>query len=242
MRVFLINLDRDKERFAFVGGQLKRLNVDYERVSGVDAKLLSPAERAKAFSPFRWWCAMGRPVANGEIGCALSHYSIYRRMVDDETLAYCCILEDDVELSSQLASTLCTVERWIDPSKPQVVILNDHQNKYGDLPSGIHQSRFGGTCTDGYVLTRVAAKNLLEANLPILVPCDTWWRWVRQGRMELFHAVPAVVHQRQDVFGSMTTVNRLDVAKLSLPARLLYKTKRMVGKILDIYLVKITGR
>lgn len=242
MKVFLINLDRDKERFAFVDGQLKRLNVDYERVSGVDAKSLSPAERAKAFSPFRWWCTMGRPVADGEIGCALSHYAIYRRMADDEALAYCCILEDDVELSSQLISTLCTVERWIDPAKPQVVLLNDHQNKYGDLPSGIHRSRFGGTCTDGYVLTRVAAKNLLEANLPIIVPCDTWWRWVRQGRMELFHAVPAVVRQRQDVFGSMTLENRVDVAKFPLFLRLIHKVKRGLGKAMDECLVKLTGK
>ena len=242
MKLFLINLDRDKERFAFVDGQLKRLNVDYERVSGVDAKSLSPAERAKAFSPFRWWCTMGRPVADGEIGCALSHYAIYRRMADDEALAYCCILEDDVELSSQLISTLCTVERWIDPAKPQVVLLNDHQNKYGDLPSGIHRSRFGGTCTDGYVLTRVAAKNLLEANLPIIVPCDTWWRWVRQGRIELYHAVPAVVRQKQDVFGSSTDVNRVNVSKLSLTKWFLYKAKRTVGKALDTCLSKVTGR
>ena len=203
MKLFLINLDRDKERFAFVDGQLKRLNVDYERVSGVDAKLLTLAERAKAFSPF---------------------------------------LEDDVEVSSQLTSTLCAVKQWIDPQKPQVVILNDHQNKYGNLPSGIHRSRFGGTCTDGYVLTRTAAQNLLRANLPIIVPCDTWGRWVRQGRIELYHAVPAVVRQKQDVFGSSTDVNRVNVSKLSLTKWFLYKAKRTVGKALDTCLSKVTGR
>ncbi len=242
MKTFLINMDRDKDRLSFVDGQLKKMNVAYERVRGVDAKLLSASERTKSFSAFRWWCAMGRPVSNGEIGCALSHYAIYRRMVEDESLAYCCILEDDIEFSPQFISTIRDVERWIDPSKPQVVILNDHQNKYGEMPPGIHLSRFGGTCTDGYVITRVAAQNLLNANLPIIVPCDTWWRWVRQGRIELYHAVPAVVRQRQDVFGSMTLVNRTDVSKLLAPLRILHKTKRVVGKLLDMLLIVVNGR
>ena len=241
MKVFLVNLDQDATRLMSADEQLKRLDIQYERVSGVYGKKLPTDERRVAFSSFRWWCTMGRAVAPAEIGCALSHYKIYRRMIADESLDYCCILEDDVELSPQFNSTLLEVERWIAPAKPQVVILNDHQGQYARLPPGIHRS-LGGTCTDGYVLTRVAARNLLEANFPIIVPCDTWGRWVRQGRIELYHAVPAVVRQMQDVFGTTTAVNRRDVSKLSPPKWLLHKAKRAVGKVLDACLVKVTGR
>ena len=241
MKVFLVNLDRDKERLASIDGQLKRLCIEYERVSGVSGRDLTKDDFKRSYNPFRWWCAMGRAVAPAEIGCALSHYNIYRRMIADEGFDYCCILEDDVELSPQFNSTLLEVERWMDPAKPQVVILNDHQGQYARLPPGIHRS-LGGTCTDGYVLTRVAARNLLEANFPIIVPCDTWGRWVRQGRIELYHAVPAVVRQMQDVFGSMTSANRMDVLKFPLMKRLLHKAKRAVGKVLDACLVGLTGR
>lgn len=242
MKIFLVNLERDKERLASADGQLRRYDIQYERVSAVCGNYLSRAERRVAFSPFRWWCAMGRPVAPAEIGCALSHYNIYRRMVADENLAYCCILEDDVALSPEFKMTLEEVGRWIDPSKPQVVILNDHQNKYGTLPPGIHLSRYGGTCTDGYVLTRVAARNLLDANLPIIVPCDTWGRWVRQGRIELYHAVPAVVRQQQDVFGTSTAKERVAVSKLPFPQYFVHKLKRAIGKALDWSLIRLTGR
>ena len=241
LKTFVINLEKDTERMASIDRQLRQLGLVYERISAAYGKDLSVGERREVFSAFRWWCAMGRPVAPAEIGCALSHYNIYRRMVEDEKLPYCCILEDDIALSQAFNSTLKEVERWIDPMKPQVVILNDHQNAYGGLSVGIHRSP-GGTCTDGYVLTRVAARNLLDANLPIIVPCDTWGRWVRQGRIELYHAVPAVVRQMQDVFGSMTSENRSDVSKLPLPKRILHKAKRAVGKTLDMCLVKITGR
>ncbi|MBQ6008362.1 MAG: glycosyltransferase family 25 protein [Kiritimatiellae bacterium] len=241
LKTFVINLERDTERMVSIDCQLRKLGLAYERVSAVYGKDMSVEERREVFSAFRWWCAMGRPVAPAEIGCALSHYKIYRQMVEDEKLPYCCILEDDIALSPQFNSTLRGVERWIDPMKSQVVILNDHQNAYGGLSAGIHSSP-GGTCTDGYVLTRVAARNLLEANLPIIVPCDTWGRWVRQGRIELYHAVPAVVRQMQDVFGSMTSENRTDVSKLPLFKRILHKAKRAVGKTLDMCLMKITGR
>ena len=241
MKAFVINLEKNTERMASIDRQLRQLGLVYERISAVYGKDLSVGERREVFSAFRWWCAMGRPVAPAEIGCALSHYDIYRRMTEDESLQYCCILEDDIALSQEFNSTIKEVERWIDPMKPQVVILNDHQNAYGGLSAGIHRSP-GGTCADGYVLTRVAARNLLDANLPIIVPCDTWGRWVRQGRIELYHAVPAVVRQMQDVFGSMTSENRSDVLKLPLPKRILHKAKRAVGKTLDMCLVKITGR
>ena len=241
MKVFVINLDTAIERIEFVRRQLRQLGLAYERISAVYGKDLSVEERREVFSAFRWWCAMGRPVAPAEIGCALSHYKIYRQMVEDEKLPYCCILEDDIALSQEFNSTLKEVGCWIDPKKPQVVILNDHQNANGDIPSGIHRST-GGTCTDGYVLTRVAARNLLDANLPIIVPCDTWGRWVRQGRIELYHAVPAVVRQMQNVFGTSTSEGRVDVSKLPLPRRLVHKVKRAIGKALDWSLIKVTGR
>jgi Glycosyltransferase involved in LPS biosynthesis len=242
MKIFLVNLDKATERLASAEGQLKSQDIDYERIPAVYGKDLPAESITTQYNAFRWWCAMGRPVALAEIGCALSHYNIYRRMMSDESLAFCCILEDDVALSPQFGSTLQEVERWIDPTKPQIVILNDHQNKYGYLPRGIHRSCYGGTCTDGYVLTRVAARNLLETNLPIIVPCDTWGRWVRLGRIELYHAVPSVVRQMQETFGSTTSEHRVDVSGFSFPKRLLHKVKRTIGKSLDMCLMKITGK
>ena len=143
MKVFLINLDRDKERFVSIDGQLKRSRIEYERVSGVSGRDLTKDDFKRSYNPFRWWCAMGRAVAPAEIRCALSHYNIYRRMIADEGFDYCCIREDDVEFSPQFQTTLQKVEKWIEPSKPQVAILNEHQRRYARLLPSIHHSRFG---------------------------------------------------------------------------------------------------
>lgn len=241
MKLFVINLDKDKDRMAFVDAQLRRLGVDYERVSGVYGKALSQSELHKVYNSFRWWCSMGWSASMAEVGCALSHYNIYRQMVDDESLTYCCILEDDVELSPQFTFMLNEVEKWLDASKPQVIILNDHEGVRRDLPRGIYPS-FRGLCTDGYVLTRVAARKLIAANFPIIVPCDRWCRWVKQKYIQLYHAVPAVVRQKQDVFGSTTIDKRISVSSLSPTRRILYKVKRAIGKTLDLCFIKMTGR
>ena len=76
MKVFVINLDKDKDRMASIDAQLKGLGVQYERISGVYAKNLPGQERKCFVNNFRWWCAVGRPISPAEIGCAMSHYGI----------------------------------------------------------------------------------------------------------------------------------------------------------------------
>ena len=98
MRVFVINLARRRERMEFMRSQFHRLNVDFERVEAIDGAALPASEIERSVNRFRWHCAQGYRARNGEIGCALSHQSIYHRMID-ENIAAACIVEDDVTLS-----------------------------------------------------------------------------------------------------------------------------------------------
>ena len=244
MKIFVINLDKEKARMASIDAQLLQLGIDYERISAVYGKELPLQERNQAVNKFRWWCAMGRPIADAEVGCALSHFSIYQRMID-ENISMACILEDDIAISTKSKECVARVESLMDVTKPQVVLLSDHTKIYGDVSEGgffeLRKSRTG-TCTDGYCLTQEAAKVLLKQNLPLLVPCDTWGRWVKQGVIELFHALPSVCQQLQEQFGSSTSVARFNVAEFSRIKWICHKSKRLVGKTIDFILQKWTGR
>ncbi len=72
MKVFLVNLDCDTARLMSADEQLKRLDIQYERVSAVYGKNLPAEERRVAFHLFRWWCAMMRIIAPVEIWRMLS--------------------------------------------------------------------------------------------------------------------------------------------------------------------------
>ena len=80
MKVFLINLDRDQERLKAADAQLKALGVEYEWIPAVYGKSLSQEEKQRKVNRFRWWCAVGRSMTDGELGCALSHAAVYRWM------------------------------------------------------------------------------------------------------------------------------------------------------------------
>lgn len=233
MKVFVINLDKDKDRMASVDAQLRKLGVDYERVSGVYAKEMSEVEQNRAVNRFRWWCAIGRPIISAEIGCALSHYNIYRSMKFGDAV---CILEDDVMLADDFPIRLKEVESFVDYRKPQVIMLSSHNRPQSG--TGIVRSR-SAMCTDAYVITQPAAKALIKANLPMQVPCDHWWRWERKGLIELYHALPTTVSQNQSQFGTSTQANADDVSKYPPLKWCLHKAKRVVGKAIDLCLTKV---
>ena len=112
MQIYLINLDKDTDRLAAADAQLKGYGISYTRESACYAKELPEAERMKHVNQFRWWCVVGRKIEMGEIGCAVSHYRIMQRMVEQNILC-ACILEDDVEIHYNFKETIDKVEKWI---------------------------------------------------------------------------------------------------------------------------------
>jgi GR25 family glycosyltransferase involved in LPS biosynthesis len=141
-----------------------------------------------------------------------------------------CILEDDIKIDDAFAERLQEVESIIDKAKPQVVMLSSHNCKREGR--GIIRSKTA-VCTDAYVITQLAAKALLGANLPMQVPCDHWWRWERKGLIELYHALPTAVSQNQEMFGTSTQANAVRVSDFPLHKWVYHKVKRLIGKTID---------
>ncbi len=235
MKIYLINLDKDAEKLAFMMRQLEALGIQYTRVPAVYGKAMAASELKKMYRPFRWWCAVGRPIVPAEVGCASSHFGIYARMKVGEAV---CILEDDVVLDAAFVARLKEVERFVDAAKPQVVMLSSHGQPRDGV--GIVRSP-DAMCTDAYVITPPAAEAILRANRPLIVPCDHWRRWVECGLIELYHALPTVARQDQVTFVGTTSEGRRDERRLSMKF-FWRKLGRLVGKPLDHLLWKVTGK
>lgn len=240
MKVFLINLDKDKDRLSAVSAQLNQLGVAYAREPAVCAKDEIASGRLRVHAVvnlFRWWCSVGVPPRAAEIGCALSHFNLYRRLVAGEMGGVCCILEDDVVLSSAFPRAVAEVERWIGTERPRVVMLSDHTRQYDgrgcvESKAEIRRSQFA-CCTDAYILNARAAAALLKANFPLQRPCDHWAKWVKRGAIELYHYTPCVARQDQEAFGTSTQAGLTPISELPLPKWAWFKFKRVIGKSLD---------
>lgn len=244
MRVFLINLDKNKDRLEKSATILNALGVAFERVEAVYGKDLSAEEKNDAVDNFRWRCAQGRRIRDGEIGCALSHHKIYKLMQEDD-IDCACILEDDNVYRDNFKVVLGDVERLIDPTKPQVVLLsNCTDDRCFGNETQLKKAK-GDQWTSSYVITRPAAKAMLNANLPIQAPCDSWQRWTRRGIISLYHSFPTIAVQDGHPLFSygievgdpyMSDIEGGEnerVCNFSIGRKVLHKLKRVVGIVID---------
>lgn len=255
MQIFVINLDSARERLAAVDSQLKRLGVTYTRVEAVRGRALSLDEKRMAVNRFRWWCAVGRPATEGEIGCALSHAYVYHKMLD-ENIPFACVMEDDVVLDNRFPQVLTKLEKHLVPQNNCVYLLSNHSDpndQIGDRHSGFKtpeeqkdfciRSTTGDFCAECYVLTNMAAHRLLEVNAPLITPCDWWGRWQRIKAIELYHVFPTVASQNKDVYNSTTLPGFMSsVNQMHRIPFLFHKFKRALGLAVDRVITGVLSR
>ncbi len=102
IKIYVISLKRKKERRVQIHNFLTTIdgNIPFEIVDAVDGKDLGNCE-----IPFQLSKIYRNPYTNvvmtvGEIGCALSHYSVWKKAMD-EGVQYPIILEDDVIITNR---------------------------------------------------------------------------------------------------------------------------------------------
>lgn len=92
-KVFVINLEKDKERLESITTQLKAQNIEFERFDAIDGKTVTNDPRLTK------QCLDFCP--NGIKGCAISHRSLWELMIE-EKYQHILILEDDALLNCNM--------------------------------------------------------------------------------------------------------------------------------------------
>lgn len=96
-RVYVINLDKDKERMNYMDKQCREHQINYVRFPAI---LGAKVEKDARLTPMcEIFCT------DGAKGCALSHHSIWEIMIK-ENLEKVLILEDDITFTKELESKL----------------------------------------------------------------------------------------------------------------------------------------
>ena len=205
MRIFLINLERNPDRLAFMRRQLDERGLAFERIPAVDGKTLAAADLKRGFSPIRSFVASKKRMSEGEIGCALSHVAACRRIVA-ENLPCALILEDDVVLAPGFAAALDRVERFVDAARPQAVVFSGYGVADAETAPEEIRPEKAIWCADAYCVTRAAADLILRANDPVITVADSFKRWRRRFGLELYRALPATAKQDDVGFKSENRV------------------------------------
>jgi glycosyl transferase family 25 len=176
---FIISLPKDKHRRDFLGGQLDKLHMPFTVLEAVNGKALSAEQLAASYDPVKAVRLFNRELSKGEIGCTLSHVSIYRKMAA-EAIPHALVLEDDANiLEADLPATLSKLAALYPADVPVAVMLIhvkrvdanteirlDDKHRVYDAYRGVH--------THGYFITKAAAAILAKKLFPAYVVADKW--------------------------------------------------------------------
>ena len=194
--IYCINLDRRTDRWQASKKLLKDFKV--QRVSAIDGKKLKNIDTniiAKKWDTTEnaKWDVNTKPglikrLTPGEIGCALSHYNIWKKQEP-----YSIVLEDDIKLNKNF--TKAKFEKCVKyvTDHPQVDILYlggiDVSKKQAQGHIDKAQFIF---CTYAYIITKKGMQRLLDA-LPIKGPVDLF---MSSTLKEKYRMNPFIIDQR----------------------------------------------
>jgi glycosyl transferase, family 25 len=182
MKIVVINLATERDRWAAVSRQFARVGLSAHRFDAVVGRDVTEAQRALLYSPHLNARQYHRPLQAGEIGCYASHLLVWQHLVDSKE-ARIAVFEDDVDIDPGLPETLqaidCTERPW------DIVKLIGRRPESAasrwPLDAGrqlIAYRRVPGL-TSAYVIRREAAEKLLARRIPFGRPIDVdlrhWW-------------------------------------------------------------------
>jgi glycosyl transferase family 25 len=208
MQIFVINLEKDRERRDSIKRQLDHLQLPFDFFSGVYGKTI-PADQLKAcYCEAMAMRTRYRKLTASEIGCALSHIGVYREIVK-RNIPCALILEDDVTVPSLLRDALDALEKTITAKKPSVILLSAIEGAKARRELGVGNLQISafttGYLTHAYVITQFGARALLKALFPVKDVADCWKRLHRHRVVDISVVSPPLVTQNRAQFGSSTT-------------------------------------
>jgi glycosyl transferase family 25 len=191
---YVINLARSLDRRAHITAELKKTGLDYEIIKAVDGHDLDVSDHTivdPSLSALTHWLA-------GTAGAALSHQSVYRKIIADG-LDEALVLEDDVMLPADLGSLADAVADKLtgaevallsyasaDPCKmSREGSIDLPSSRVLALPIDIDQPRNGAA----YVITREACERMIKWAPPVRVNPDDWWFFYREGALDRVRCV-----------------------------------------------------
>ena len=234
---YLINLDRSPERLAHMTAELGRASVAFTRVAAVDGERLAEADVADA----------NPALSRGEIGCFLSHRTVWKRIADGSD-PFAVVLEDDIHVASTMA-TLLADWSWIPPDADVVKIETmlksvelDRQPVSTRCGHGLSRLRSTHPGTAGYIISATAAGRLHQREPVPNRPVDAVLFRVRQGtegELVVYQIDPALciqeAHTRQTgklaALASTLQVDRKSVRRSATPvfAKIARETRKAVA-------------
>ncbi len=207
---YVINLERSPERRLYITSHLRSLGIEPTVVPAFDGKklLLEEVIRDGRYNDEVSRRSFDRSLSMAEIGCGLSHLSIYQRMVRDGT-PYALVSEDDAQFGPDARERIEAALKAA-PADWSVIQLRFDCRHFEPPVDGLVRFKFGDSlpvAATAYLISQRAARVLAENALPIRYPADSLLGRVDQWGLQAHGVWPELVGVN-NVFPSAIQGNR----------------------------------
>lgn len=178
LQAYIINLDRSKDRYAYVEKPVSELGFSLKRFSAIDGRTLTAPQIEKILDP-AFFNYTGTFADLGTIGCSLSHIGAWQDFVKSD-YDYALIFEDDVSFNPKVLREV-VLSLLAKPASWDLVNFQVGHRGFAvmtrTLPKGHHMAQYLTKITNagGYLLKRSTAIKLLKKSLPIKMPIDHYF-------------------------------------------------------------------
>lgn len=183
--IFMINLERRTDRYEKMNVSLRELGIKWRHFLAVDGKNFTKKKvdemGVAAMSDFKD-PFLKRPITFGEIGCFMSHWNIWKEIVD-RNLEMVLVLEDDVRFESNFVNQLKEVLKQAQSVRNQEnwdliytgrKRMSRSKEIFVDGTDALVHARYS-YWTLGYIIRLSGAKKLLAGKpLGRMVPVDEY--------------------------------------------------------------------
>lgn len=209
MKTFVVNMRKDTQKRRIIEQQLQsHPDLDFQIWEAVEGGKLSK-DAQKSLVSEEFYSKYKRNATLPAIGCALSHISIYKEIID-KGIDYALILEDDAILT--LTPPIVGLDSYLSTQKAVAILLTPEViYKNEDMICNLDMSVKNRTCklykihsglmTSGYIINKSAAKLLYEHLRPVKFMADAWSDFCNMG-LNLYAIVPHIISY-PDGFGEI---------------------------------------
>lgn len=228
MKIFIINLIEDIAKKHDMLSQLQQLDIkNYDFIQAVNGKALTVKEVHEKVYDYPK-CQL----TSGEIGCALSHYQIYKKMVD-ENISHAIVLEDDILLPKGFNKLIKSLKKTMDTERAKILTLGKVEKffRLNDHDVGVLANEYSVISSYGtyaYCINLAAAKNLVKHLLPIKYEADMFRYFRENGWIDSFNVI---YPQAVEIVSNHDDISNIHAERYPLiQARKKYRVKQILNK------------
>lgn len=210
INTYIVNLPTSTVRKEYMQELLKTYQyINPIFIEAVDGRVFSTEERKRVFDDQTCYTRYGHGIKGGEVGCTLSHFKCYDKLVKSND-KFVLILEDDITIMRDLnVLDWASITEFMSVDEPRIMFLSGDYWYWDKKPI---TRVFSAVGSYAYFINRVAAQRIVKIKRPSNLADD--WDVYKQMGVKLFAVRPYVIDANiadipseinQEIFGNRKT-------------------------------------